>query len=83
MFGKTGTANIAKVGEKGYADNSNVASFIAGAPVEEPAVIVLVSIRKPNSKLGKGDSGGAVASPVAAKILENALKYLRVPEQSS
>jgi cell division protein FtsI/penicillin-binding protein 2 len=83
VFGKTGTANIAKVGETGYANNSNVASFIAGAPAEEPAVIVLVSIRKPNSKLGKGDSGGAVASPVAAKILEKTLKYLRVPEQSS
>jgi len=83
VFGKTGTANIAKVGETGYADNSNVASFIAGAPAEEPAVIVLVSVRKPNSKLGKGDSGGAVASPVAAKILEKTLKYLRVPEQSS
>ena len=82
VFGKTGTANIAKVGEKGYADNSNVASFIAGAPAEEPAVIVLVSIRKPNSKLGQGDSGGTVAAPAAAKILEKTLKYLRVPEQT-
>jgi len=82
VFGKTGTANIAKVGEKGYADNSNLASFIAGAPAEEPAVIVLVSIRKPNSKLGKGDSGGAVASPVVGRILEKTLNYLRVPEQT-
>jgi len=76
VFGKTGTANIAKVGEKGYAEKSNIASFIAGAPAEDPAVIVLVSIRKPNSRLGKGDSGGAVASPVAAKIIEKTLTYL-------
>lgn len=81
VFGKTGTANIAKVGERGYEDNSNIASFIAGAPAEDPAVIVLVSIRKPNGRLGKGDSGGAVASPVVGRILEKTLKYLRVPER--
>ncbi len=81
VFGKTGTANIAKVGERGYEDNSNLASFIAGAPAEDPAVIVLVSIRRPNSRLGKGDSGGAVASPVAGRILEKTLNYLRVPER--
>jgi cell division protein FtsI/penicillin-binding protein 2 len=76
VFGKTGTANIARVGEKGYEDNTNLASFVAGAPAEDPAIIVLVSIRKPNSRLGKGDSGGAVASPVAARIIEKTLTYL-------
>ena len=81
VFGKTGTANIAKVGERGYEENSNIASFVAGAPADDPAVIVLVSIRRPNSRLGKGDSGGAVASPVAGRILEKTLNYLRVPEQ--
>ncbi|MHC4557679.1 MAG: peptidoglycan D,D-transpeptidase FtsI family protein [Planctomycetota bacterium] len=78
VFGKTGTANIAKVGEKGYADNSNLASFVAGAPAENPAIIVFVSIRRPNGSLGKGDSGGAVASPVAGRIIEKTLNYLGV-----
>jgi cell division protein FtsI/penicillin-binding protein 2 len=81
VFGKTGTANMAKVGEKGYEENSNIASFVAGAPAEDPAVMVLVSIRRPNGRLGKGDSGGAVASPVVGRILEKTLNYLRVPEQ--
>ncbi|MFC1676553.1 peptidoglycan D,D-transpeptidase FtsI family protein [Planctomycetota bacterium] len=76
VFGKTGTANIAKQGEKGYAENSNLASFIAGAPAEDPAIVVLVSIRKPNGRLGKGDSGGAVASPAAARIIQRTLEYL-------
>ncbi|MFH1369950.1 MAG: penicillin-binding protein 2 [Planctomycetota bacterium] len=76
VFGKTGTANIAKTGERGYSENNYVASFIAGAPAEDPAVIVLVSIRKPDKSLGKGYTGGAVASPVAAKILEKTLTYL-------
>ncbi len=51
VFGKTGTANIAKVGAKGYEDNANIASFVAGAPAEDPAIVVLVSMRRPNSKL--------------------------------
>ncbi|GAI51339.1 unnamed protein product, partial [marine sediment metagenome] len=76
VFGKTGTANIAKSGERGYSDSDYVASFVAGAPAEEPAVVVLVSIRKPNVKLGKGYTGGTVAAPVAAGILEKTLNYL-------
>ena len=79
VFGKTGTANIAKSNEKGYSDSDYVASFIAGAPAEDPAAVVLVSIRKPNKKLGRGYTGGAVASPVAARILEKTLTYLGVP----
>ena len=76
VFGKTGTANIARIGQAGYEDNSNIASFVAGAPAEDPAIVVLVSIRRPNGRLGKGDSGGAVASPVAGRIIEKILTYL-------
>ena len=76
LFGKTGTANIAKSDERGYSDRDYIASFIAGAPAEEPAAIVLVSIRKPNIALGKGYTGGTVAAPVAAHILEKTLSYL-------
>jgi len=79
VFGKTGTANIAKPDQRGYSDDDYVASFICGAPAEDPVVIVLVSVRKPNKKLGKGYTGGAVASPVAARILDRTLTYLKVP----
>jgi cell division protein FtsI (penicillin-binding protein 3) len=76
VFGKTGTANIASSDRKGYSERDYIASFIAGAPAEEPAAIVLVSIRKPNIKLGKGYTGGTVAAPAAARILEKTLNYL-------
>jgi cell division protein FtsI (penicillin-binding protein 3) len=79
VFGKTGTANIAKENERGYSDQNYVASFIAGAPAEDPAVICLVSIRKPDKSLGKGYTGGRVASPAVAAILEKTLTYLKVP----
>jgi hypothetical protein len=44
---------------------------------------VLVSVRRPNVSLGKGYTGGRVASPVAATILEKTLAYLQVPPRDS
>jgi cell division protein FtsI (penicillin-binding protein 3) len=76
VFGKTGTANIAKSNQRGYDDNAYVASFVAGAPADDPAVVVLVSIRKPNIELGRGYTGGTIAAPAAAGIIEKTLTYL-------
>lgn len=76
LFGKTGTANIAETDKKGYSTDNYVASFIGGAPAEDPRIVVLVSVRKPNKKLGKGYTGGTVAAPVAGKIIEKTLTYL-------
>jgi len=80
VFGKTGTANIALKDQRGYSEDDYIASFVAGAPVEDPAIIVLVSIRKPNKRLGKGYTGGAVAAPVAAEIVDKTLTYLEKRE---
>jgi cell division protein FtsI/penicillin-binding protein 2 len=82
VFGKTGTAQLAKSDGRGYEDHAYVASFAAGAPAENPEVIVLVSIFKPNARLGRGYTGGTVSAPVVARILEKTLTYLRVPERS-
>jgi cell division protein FtsI/penicillin-binding protein 2 len=79
VYGKTGTANIAKTGQKGFSENEYVASFVGGAPASNPKVVVLVSIRKPNRRLGKGYTGGTVAAPVVAEILDKTLTYLKVP----
>ncbi len=78
VFGKTGTAQLANPKGGGYAENAYIASFIAGAPAENPAVVVLVSICRPNVKLGKGYTGGTVAAPVTATILEKTLNYLGI-----
>jgi len=75
-FGKSGTAQIAKQDGRGYEDGAYITSFIAGAPAQDPAIVVLVSIRRPNLKLGKGDSGGTVAAPVVGRIMEKTLGYL-------
>jgi cell division protein FtsI/penicillin-binding protein 2 len=62
VWGKTGTANIALPGG-GYDESNYVSSFVGGAPADKPAVVVLVSIVRPNRSLGKGYSGGRVAAP--------------------
>jgi len=76
VFGKTGTAQIASRDGRGYEDGAYIASFVAGAPVEDPAIVVLVSVRLPNRKLGKGYTGGTVSAPVAGQIIDKTLTYL-------
>jgi cell division protein FtsI (penicillin-binding protein 3) len=76
VFGKTGTAQIARSDGRGYEENAFIASFLGGAPAEDPAVVVLVSMRHPNRKLGKGYTGGTVSGPVVAEILDRTLTYL-------
>ncbi len=77
VFGKTGTAQIARSDGRGYEPRAYVTSFICGAPAEDPRVIVLVSVRRPNYAIEKRfTGGGTVASPVAAAILERVMTYL-------
>jgi cell division protein FtsI/penicillin-binding protein 2 len=74
VFGKTGTANIARSDARGFSESDYMSSFVGGAPVEDPKVVVLVSIRKPNRRIAY--TGGTVAAPVAGAIIEKALNYL-------
>ncbi|MBU1260140.1 MAG: penicillin-binding protein 2 [Planctomycetes bacterium] len=78
VWGKTGTANIADRSKGGYDEKNYVASFIGGCPAKNPAMVILVSIRKPNRSLGKGYTGGSVALPVAKEIIEKTLAYLKL-----
>ena len=74
VFGKTGTANIAINGR--YDEKNYTASFVGGAPAERPAVVMLVSVRKPDKTVRGVYSGGKVAAPVFKNILEKTLTYL-------
>lgn len=80
VFGKTGTAQMARKDGPGYEENKYVSSFIGGAPAENPRVCVLVLVREPNRSLGLGYTGGMVAAPVVRNILHQALAYLEVPK---
>ncbi|MFH1418586.1 MAG: penicillin-binding protein 2 [Planctomycetota bacterium] len=77
VFGKTGTAQIARQGGGGYERNAYVSSFIGAAPLHDPQLVVLVSVRRPDRSLGY--YGGTVAAPAVRAILAHSLAYLQVP----
>lgn len=75
VFGKTGTAQcISPAG--GYVHGKYISSFVCGAPVEDPRLLVLVVVNQ--SSVGGEAFGGKVAAPAAASILRQSLVYLRV-----
>ncbi|MCC6910109.1 MAG: penicillin-binding protein 2 [Phycisphaerales bacterium] len=75
MFGKSGTAELPKPG--GYHKNRYVISFIAGAPLDNPRLVVLCVIEDPDRSLGH--FGGAICGPIAATMMNRCLEYLGVP----
>jgi cell division protein FtsI (penicillin-binding protein 3) len=77
VFGKTGTAQIAKKGGGGYENGAYVGSFVGAAPARDPQLVVFVAIRRPDPSLGY--YGNTVAAPVVREVLGHALAYLQVP----
>ena len=68
--GKTGTS------EDGVNTNKYVTSFLGVAPIEDPQVVILVTLYNP---IGKGGhQGGGVAAPVGGKVFSEILPYLEV-----
>ncbi len=80
VFGKTGTAQIARSGAHGYLPGKYVGSFVGGAPSDNPRAVVVVSIYKPSKE---GYYGGVVAAPAVKEILAETLAYMQVPPELS
>ena len=77
MYGKTGTAELAVPGQRGYDRDRYTASFIAASPFERPRIVVLAIIDDPDKR--KGHFGGSIAGPVVRDVVDDALQYLGVP----
>jgi len=77
IWGKTGTAQIPDKVNGGYKDKAYTASFICGAPLIDPRLVVLVTVHEPDPETGY--YGGVVAAPVAKAVVEKSLAYLGVP----
>lgn len=75
VAGKTGTAQIPKA-SGGYLANDYLYSFLGMAPVDNPQLIMYVSVKKP--KLKKGENGSVPVSKVFKPVMLNSLKYLNV-----
>lgn len=75
--GKTGTAQ--KIDASGrYSHSQHIASFAGFAPVNDPAVTVLVVLDSPAGGYPR-DGGGEAAAPVFARIAQQVLAYMNVP----
>lgn len=68
--GKTGTS------EDGVNTNKYVTSFCGVAPIDDPQVVVLVTLYNPTGE--GGHQGGGVAAPVGGQIFSEILPYLEV-----
>ncbi len=81
LFGKSGTAQLPKATGGGYHEDRYISSFIAGAPLESPRLVVLCVIEDPDKRIGPY-YGGRVAGPVVRDVMDHALAYLGVtPDQ--
>ena len=72
--GKTGTS------QKLDSENAEarIASFVGIAPADDPKIAVLIALDEPHSFT---TSGGALAAPVAAQVIEDTLQYYGVQRQ--
>jgi len=77
VFGKTGTSHISR-GRAGYDQEHFHSSFVGGAPLEEPKLVIAMVLhevkRNPNRYYG-----GTVAAPAAVRVLERSLAYMQEP----
>ena len=73
--GKTGTAQKIDPTSGRYSRTQHIASFVGFAPLNTPAVTVLVVLDSP---VGPHE-GGQVAAPVFKRLTEQILTYLDVP----
>lgn len=80
IWGKTGTAQVPDRVNGGYKDNAYTASFVCGAPLRRPQLIVVVVVHEPDPEIGY--YGGLVAAPVAKRIVEHSLEYLGTPHDA-
>ncbi|MEM9167390.1 MAG: penicillin-binding protein 2 [Planctomycetota bacterium] len=90
MFGKSGTADLPvgpgpegfrrPPGTPGYLDEQYVSSFVAGAPVSDPriAVVVVIDDPGPTEIRERRHYGSQSAGPVVRRITERTLSYLQV-----
>ena len=73
--GKTGTS------EDGVNSNKYVTSFIGVATIDDPQVVILITLYNPTGE--GGHQGGAVAAPIASQVLGEVLPYLEVKKQET
>lgn len=76
--GKTGTSQVAENGK--YVDGKYILSFLAGAPMDKPEIVVYFNIKEAKNTI---QYGGTTVGPIVARIIQDSLKALNVKKRKS
>ncbi|WP_450097563.1 penicillin-binding protein [Solibacillus faecavium] len=78
VAGKTGTAQMPKASGVGYdwGKNEFLYSFLGMAPMEDPELVMFISVAKP--KLADTEIGSDPVSQVFNSVILNSLKYMNI-----
>ncbi len=79
MAGKTGTSETLQTEESGR----YIVSFMSFAPADHPEVCLLIEVDWPQAEVSTDIGGGKIVAPVAGKLMEQILSYLKVERQYS
>ena len=74
VAGKTGTAQVAKSGSKGYEEGLAIGSFAGYAPLDDPQFAVLVKINNPKDVQWAESS----AAPAFSRVMKLLLEYYKI-----
>lgn len=77
IAGKTGTAQIAAEGRRGYTNKFNH-TFVGFGPVEDPAFVIVTTVKSPEALYAE-----STAVPMAGAIIRFLLSYDRIPPTRS
>jgi len=75
--GKTGTAQIARPGGKGFEPGKFTAIFAGFAPVSDPRICAVIIIQEPAIKL---HFGGSICGPVFKEVVRDTLIRMNCPQ---
>lgn len=76
VAGKTGTVH--RVGKGGYQKHDYTSLFAGMVPADDPRLVAVVVINEPR---GGKYFGGLVAAPVFGKVMNEAVRLLRIPPE--
>ena len=80
--GKTGTAEKIKA-TGGYSDKANIASFVGAFPIHAPRYVIVVCVDEPKANeasMGYA-TGGWVAAPAVAQIVQRVAGIMAIPPE--
>ncbi len=69
--GKTGTAQVAKSGARGYDDSRTIGTFVGYGPIDDPRFVIAVRINEPTKVLWAESS----AAPTFGRVMKYVLDF--------